>query len=153
MAHSTELSIEILSHNNRIAIKPLVIQLLSELDNTIIEDTFYSKSIDTFLEDPKSVVYVAKYNGKYIGVITAIESIAIYSQGNYGVIQELFVLPAARSLSVGEKLINTLKNHAKKVKWKRLEVTTPAPSEWARTVSFYKKHGFEEIGLRMKLII
>ena len=153
MSHSEQLSIEFLSQHNRNAIKTLVLQLLLELDNTQIDETLYGKSIDTFLEDPKSVVYVAKYKGKYIGVITAIESIAIYSQGNYGVIQELYVSPVARSLSIGENLINAIKKHAKEVGWSRLEVTTPAPSEWARTVLFYKNQGFEEIGYRLKLII
>ena len=153
MSYSNELSIEILSPMNRIFAKQMVLQLLSELDNTNVDETLYSKSVDDFLEDSKSVVYVAKYKGKYIGVITAIESIAIYSQGSYGVIQELFVLPEARSLSVGERLMNAMKNHAIKAAWSRLEVTTPAPSEWPRTVSFYKRLGFEEIGFRMKLII
>ena len=153
MSNSNKLSIEILSTINRIFAKQFVLQLLSELDNTSVDETLYNQSIDKFFEDSKSVVYLAKYEGEYIGVITAIESIAIYSQGNYGVIQELFVLPTARSLSVGEHLIEAMKKHAITANWSRLEVTTPAPEDWPRTIAFYTRQGFEQIGYRMKLLV
>lgn len=151
MLCSNEVSIEILSPLNQQAAKQFVLQLLSELDNTSVDEALYNKSIEKFFGSAKSVVYVAQYEGEYIGVITAIESIAIYSQGAYGVIQELFVSPKARSLLVGESLLNAMKHHAVKAEWSRLEVTTPDPTKWARTVSFYKRYGFEEIGFRMKL--
>lgn len=153
MSHVDEVAIEVLSSVNRTAAKQFVLQLLMELDNKAIDETVYESSIHEFFDNTKSVVYVAKHNDKYIGVLTAVESIAIYSQGAYGVIQELFVLPEARSLAVGEHLMDAMKQHAKNKGWRRLEVTTPNPTDWPRTVAFYKRHGFEEIGFRMKWMI
>ena len=146
-----KVEIDHLSKDDIDNITPLIISLLAELDNTVVDTIQYKQAINQFLEYPHSVILAAKHEGHYIGILTAVESIAIYAGGSYGVIQELYVSPQARSLNIGQQLIQELISYATNKGWTRLEVTTPDPSMWERTVAFYEKQGFKQIGFRLKL--
>jgi GNAT superfamily N-acetyltransferase len=95
-----------------------------------------------FMEQNKYHVFVAEKYGKIIGFISLIESYALYAEGSFGTIPELYVSPEYRSEKVGLKLINKAKEFGKVSNWKRLEVTTPALPEFERTLSFYEREGF-----------
>ena len=78
-----------------------------------------------------------------LGVITLAECPALYVAGRIGWIQELYVVPEARSLSVGQQLIAAAITYGRERQWARLEVNTPDANTWPRTVAFYRKEGFE----------
>lgn len=153
MTSIEQITIEILSEHNKHNIHELISQLLSELDDFPVQTTDYLEAVEQFIHSPKSIVFAAKFGDRYIGILTAVESVAIYAKGTYGVIQELYILKEARSLAIGQQLIHAIKAYAKEKEWKRLEVTTPAPTEWARTVAFYEKQDFSPIGLRLKYVL
>lgn len=83
-----------------------------------------------------------------IGFISMYESYALYAEGAYGTIPELYVRPGYRSHNVGKQLIIAAKEFARQRAWKRLEVTTPPLPEFDRTLSFYEQNGFEISGGR-----
>ena len=91
--------------------------------------------------------------GETLGVLTLAECHALYVSGRLGWIQELYVVPHARSSQVGQALILAAIAYGQARGWRRLEVNTPNASEWPRTVAFYRREGFagESFHLRMPL--
>lgn len=81
-----------------------------------------------------------------VGFISLCESFALYADGSFGIIQELFVEDDYRSRRVGESLMNYAMDYGKSKKWKRLELCTPALPAFNRTLDFYIGHGFEVTG-------
>lgn len=76
------------------------------------------------------------------------ESYALYSEGAYGTIPELYVRPDYRHKNIGKSLLECAMNFAKEKGWKRLEVTTPPLPQFDKTLSFYQANGFEISGGR-----
>jgi len=93
-------------------------------------------------------VFIAKDNDKSIGFISMYESYALYAEGVYGTIPELYVKEEYRSLDIGKLLLKKAKEFAILKNWKRLEVTTPPLPEFERTLSFYENNSFEIAGGR-----
>ena len=83
-----------------------------------------------------------------IGFISLYESYALYAEGAYGTIPELYVRPEYRSENIGKHLLQKAKEFAGLKRWKRLEVTTPPLPEFDKTLSFYESNGFEISGGR-----
>jgi GNAT superfamily N-acetyltransferase len=106
--------------------------------------------ITDFLEKGIVVVALNLNSNKIVGFISAIESNALYAGGNFGVINELYIVPEFRSKKIGQKLIHFMMRKAKISKWSRLELDTPEIEKSEKTISFYKKEGFVPIGYRMK---
>jgi GNAT superfamily N-acetyltransferase len=75
------------------------------------------------------------------------ECISISAGGVYGVINELYVMPAWRSEGVGRLLVSQVVALAEERQWRRIEVTTPG-DDFSRTLHFYEKEGFYRIGPR-----
>lgn len=101
-----------------------------------------------FIEKEKNYIFVAKNKNEIIGFITAYEGFALYTEGAFGTIAELFVRPAYRSKGVGKELINKLREFANSKNWTRLEVTTPPLPQFDETLAFYEREGFEISGGR-----
>ena len=76
------------------------------------------------------------------------ESYALYAEGAYGTIPELYVKPEYRSLNIGKLLLEKVKEFSMSKNWKRLEVTTPPLPEFNRTLSFYENNNFKIAGGR-----
>jgi len=93
-------------------------------------------------------VFIAKVDNKTIGFISMYESYALYAEGAYGTIPELYVKKEYRSLDIGKLLLKKAKEFAIAKNWKRLEVTTPPLPEFDRTLSFYENNSFEISGGR-----
>lgn len=74
------------------------------------------------------------------------ECAAIYVGGRFGEISELYVVPDARSENVGALLTDAAAAFGRERNWPFIEVGAPSVPAWQRTVDFYLKHGFEEIG-------
>ena len=92
--------------------------------------------------------------GRIVGLATVVETFAIYAGGNYGVIDEMFVLPGERSRGTGACLIEAVKDYGRGRGWVRVDVTAPPGDHRRRTVRFYESQGFVFTGpkLRCRLV-
>ena len=108
---------------------------------------------DNLLTDRSISAYVAETAGTPVGVITLNACAAVYAGGMFGEICELYVVPRHRSDGVGHLLIKAAIDHARKQGWQTLEVGAPDVPAWARTVAFYNREGFSEIGPRLHLTV
>lgn len=133
----------------------LVERLLSELEDR--PEEFAGLDRARTLQDLASAgdrfaAFLARdAEGKPVGVVTIVETFAIYAGGRYGVIDELYVEPAHRSQSVGRRLIEAAAEHGRSRRWARLEVTAPPEKKWERTVRFYERQGFVFTGPKLRL--
>ncbi|WP_407275288.1 GNAT family N-acetyltransferase [Halothiobacillus sp. DCM-1] len=142
------------------SITPLVGQLLSEIMQATGVQSFNfdlgrtATRLERFLEQGKYFVFVAWDGVKPIGFLSIYESYALYAEGNFGTIPELYVEPNYRSQGVGERLMDDAKRLGRARHWMRLEVTTPPLPEFLRTFSFYEREGFSVAGGRkMKVLL
>ena len=138
------------------AIAILVGELLQEIMDRIGIDAFHFDLEETkarlaeFIEQEKNFVFVAQdnENGELIGFVTVYEGFALYAEGAFGTMAELYVRPPYRSQGIGKMLIQSVKDFADERGWKRLEVTTPPLPQFDATLSFYEREGFEISGGR-----
>ncbi len=102
------------------------------------------------LIEKASARYFVAYSqdGEAVGLLALSECHALYAEGAFGVITELYVAPPYRSSGLGSALIERAKVHAHDTGWKRLEVTTPPLPEFERTMAFYEGQGFSITGGR-----
>ncbi|MCG3121004.1 MAG: hypothetical protein ALAOOOJD_03938 [bacterium] len=99
-------------------------------------------------------VFVAKNAaGEICGILTLAEVFAIYANGNYGIINEMYVAPAQRSAGLGAKLVAAAIKFGRQQGWTRIEVTAPEAARWERTRRFYEKQGFVFTGPKMKFLL
>ena len=105
------------------------------------------------LADGAITAFIAKEKDQVVGVIVLNTCAAIYAGGYFGEITELYINPEHRSLGVAALLIQEAQKFGKQQNWKRLEVGAPQQPEWARTVQFYLREGFEEVGPRLRKIL
>ena len=87
--------------------------------------------------------------GRVCGVIGLSECKAIYAYGAFGEIAELYVDPEWRSAGVGKELVAAAVAFARSRKWSIVEVGAPDVPRWQRTVDFYVRQGFVEVGPRL----
>ncbi len=134
----------------------LVFQLLDELFPELgyQRDTCIATA-KTLLADESLVwSFVAtQADGSDIGVVMLNECSAIYSGGQFGEISELYVAPDARSTGVGAKLVAAAAEFGRERGWPNLEVGAPSVPVGQRTVDFYLRNGFEEVGPRLDLTL
>ena len=90
-------------------------------------------------------------DGSDVGVLTLNECAAIYAGGRFGEISELYVAPGSRSQGAGALLIEAAVALGRERGWPDIEVGAPSVPAWQRTVDFYLRHGFEEVGPRLDL--
>ena len=95
-------------------------------------------------------IWLAELSGRPVGMIALNECVAIYANGRFGEVTELYVDPEQRSAGVGAALLDKAKQVAAEMGWSRLEVGAPSAEEWGRTIAFYQREGFTEIGPRLR---
>ena len=94
-------------------------------------------------ETPGAVAFVAyKENDEIIGVMSVVECFAVYANGNYGIINEMVVVPQYRSQGIGKLLVEAAISWGKKRGWNRIDVTAPESERWIRARQFYEQQGF-----------
>lgn len=127
----------------------MVGELLDEIMNTVgiqafnfnLDDT--AANLQNFIDQEKYFVFVAySESSGPVGFITLYESYALYAEGAFGTIPELFVRLEFRSQGVGQRLLEQVKNFGNSRDWKRLEVTTPPLPQFEKTLAFYEREGF-----------
>lgn len=133
----------------------MVGELLTEIMSAIGVQAFNFNFDETvgrlknFLEREKYFVFVARNSGgKAAGFVSLYESYALYAEGAFGTIPELYVRPEYRSQSVGRGLVFHARSFGKSRGWRRLEVTTPPLPQFDKTLAFYESEGFTITGGR-----
>ena len=133
----------------------LVGELLDEIVSATGVDPFgfdlaeTSGRLQDFIDRGKYFVFLARAEqGRMAGFISIYESHALYAQGAFGTIAELYVRPEYRSRGVGLALMAEARALATTRDWRRLEVTTPPLPEFDRTLAFYEREGFSITGGR-----
>ncbi len=139
---------------------PIIAQMVGELLRDIMAaigtQTFSFHQEETeararsWMTDGKYRVLLARDadRGEPLGFLALYESFALYAEGSFGTIPELFVRPAYRSNGVGAALLSEAKHMGQAKGWRRLEVTTPPLPQFDRTLAFYQQQGFSISGGR-----
>ena len=132
----------------------LVFELLLELApchaGTPTVDELMPVAAGLLGDDDVWAYLAATRDGRAIGVLTLNECAAIYARGRFGEISELYVRPDHRSAGVAAKLIDAAAAFGRARGWRIIEVGAPDLPRWQRTVDFYKRYGFTEIGPRLE---
>jgi GNAT superfamily N-acetyltransferase len=138
----------------------MVGELLHEIMNTIgvaafnFDEGMTKDQLIYLIKNDKYFPFVAKDEaGNYLGFITLSESYALYAEGVFGTIPELYIRPAFRSRKIGFNLIQQAKEFGTSRGWKRLEVTTPPLPQFDKTIAFYEREGFAIAGGRKLKIL
>lgn len=134
----------------------LVGELLQEIMDRIGIDVFHFDLEETkerladLISTEKNFVFTASETatGKIVGFVTVYEGYALYAEGAFGTMAELYVKPSYRSQGIGKILIQAVKDFGDERGWKRLEVTTPPLPQFDVTLAFYEREGFEISGGR-----
>ncbi|MES9937611.1 MAG: GNAT family N-acetyltransferase [Sedimenticola sp.] len=130
------------------AISIMVGELLHEIMDAVNEPAFNydekksEQRAKDLIESGKYWSFLAWHDDQPIGLITLYESYALYAEGAFGTIPELYVRSPWRSNKVGNLLLNRAFEFAREKGWHRLEVTTPPLPEFDRSLDFYEKNGF-----------
>lgn len=149
------LSIQRATINDAPEVAAMAGELLNEIMSTIGIAAFNFSLDETtarlrdFIEREKYFVFVARSGSAGpVGFIALTESHALYAEGAFGTIPELFVRPAFRSQNVGLRLVEQARSFGASRGWKRLEVTTPPLPQFDKTLAFYEREGFAITGGR-----
>jgi GNAT superfamily N-acetyltransferase len=133
----------------------MVGELLTEIMEAIGERAFNFDLAETtsrlkdFLNSEKYFVFVVRSGSGYpAGFIALYESYALYAEGAFGTIPELYVRPEYRKNGFGLRLVAQAKSFGASRGWTRLEVTTPPLPHFDRTLAFYEREGFSISGGR-----
>ncbi len=149
----TAISIQRATVNDAHNIAVMVGELLNEIMTTT-GISFFNFSLEEtkerlvdFIGREKYFVFVA-LNERLdpVGFVALFEGHALYAEGAFGTIPELFVRPAFHSQNVGLRLVSQAKVFGISRGWKRLEVTTPPLPQFDKTLLFYEREGFAITG-------
>lgn len=149
---ASKISLRTIQNSDLKQFEQLLLQFYNEIEHGFSTDNL-EEILHGFLEKGMIILAIDDATNEIAGFISCIESNAIYARGNFGVINELYIIPEFRSQKLGQKLIDFIIEIAKKNNWSRLELDTPEVEKSEKTIRFYKKEGFVPIGFRMKKTI
>ncbi|MDF9393724.1 MULTISPECIES: GNAT family N-acetyltransferase [Methylococcus] len=151
---NTDISIHRATAEDTQEIAVMVGELLEEIMDAIGVQVFNfdldqtKTRLDDLLGREKYFVFVARSEGKPAGFVALYESYALYAEGAFGSLPELYVRPAYRASGLGRRLVSEAKSFGMSRGWTRLEVTTPPLPQFDRTLAFYEREGFTVTGGR-----
>lgn len=132
----------------------LVGRLFSEFSNGASTNEDRTGTVSEILKrTDRCFGFLATSDGVAIGIAMATEGVAIFAGGAYGQITELYVAPAFRSRGVAALLVQRVVALGRERGWRRIDVGAPPQPEWRRSVQFYVREGFVEVGPRLKRIL
>ena len=140
----------------------IVGEMIYEMEKELWESTLNTLDKRTFIDSAYTLIqrnsgfwaFLANdENLDAVGVITLSECRAIYAGGMFGEIMEIYIRPDFRSCGIGNSLIDFAKQFAKEQHWPILEVGAPEQPRWSRTLNFYTREGFRQIGPRLEIQI
>jgi GNAT superfamily N-acetyltransferase len=149
-------SLKSASIKEAVGMSVMVGELLQEIMDRIGIDVFHfdlketQVRLEDFIAHEKNFIFIAlnQETDEMIGFVTLYEGFALYAEGAFGTMAELYVRPNYRSQGIGKMLIKAVKEFGIQKGWKRLEVTTPPLPEFDATLAFYEREGFEISGGR-----
>jgi GNAT superfamily N-acetyltransferase len=142
----------------------LVAQMATALTGEIVERTGI-QHFDINLAESTQLCFRLMSEHRYIALLATdafkvngfaglCESCALYTGGTFGIVQEFYVVPEARSSGIGRALLGAAVEYGRSRGWRRLELCTPPLPEFARSLEFYEHNGFEVTGGRkMKRVL
>ena len=133
-----------------------VAQLLLELGGRRPPAEELQAEVEAALEEPGiGAILVAEAGAEIVGVLSASWQRALHVPGRYATIQDLWVDPAWRSRRLGAELVEALVELCREQGVTRIEVGLPRETftAIAATESFYRRHGFEHLGPRMRRLL
>lgn len=137
-------------------------EIVGELVHALIDelsdgqaDTWqhYRDTAVLVLQLPGVTGAIALKAGRPVGVILLNQCAAIYAGGCFGEITELYVTPEARSDGIAARLVEWAVSQGAALGWHRLEVGAPGQPRWHRSLSFYLRAGFTEVGPRLRRLL
>lgn len=152
---NSEIAIQKATAADAPSVAVLVGELLAEIMQAIEVQAFNFDFDETtarladFINREKYFVFVARNDSDtVIGFIALYESYALYAEGAFGTIPELYVRPAYRANKLGLRLVAQAKSFGLSRGWTRLEVTTPPLPQFDCTLTFYEREDFAISGGR-----
>ena len=148
------------SDSNEVAamVKELTDEIVSTVGgkhfNIDVDET--AERCGAFISEGRYSIFLAVdgESSEKIGFLSLTESNALYAEGAFGIVQELYVKKPFRSRGAGHKLIDAAVREGRSRGWKRIELCTPPVPHFEGTVRFYEGHNFEVTGgKKMKLIL
>lgn len=109
-----------------------------------------TESARMVIADPGVIAMIAHMDAEPAGVLVLNECTAIYAGGKFGEISELYIRPDLRSQGIAPDLVAVALAEGRARGWTRLEVGAPRQPAWKRTLDFYLRNGFEEVGPRLR---
>jgi GNAT superfamily N-acetyltransferase len=97
--------------------------------------------------------FLAEDAGTPVGLITLNECCSIYAGGAFGEIPEFYIAPHWRGRALGARMIDEVKTFGRARGWRNIEVGAPDRENWSRSIAFYKRLGFVEVGPRLDLTL
>jgi len=154
---SMNIRIEQLSVKDADAVFDWVLRLLRELgeEGDELGELVHDSVLHAWTQrQDKYYVLAAKDDAaNIVGILTLSVAFAIYANGEYGVIDEMYVDPAHRSAGVGAALVEEAVRIGRDRGWSRIDVTAPESERWERTRQFYERLGFAFTGPKLKLLL
>jgi GNAT superfamily N-acetyltransferase len=144
------------THADVPAIVAAINQLLEELGGKPVEQTAQEQTARALIDNADAgLLLVAENLNEVVGVLGVSWQIAIRIPGSYGLIQELWVHPAFRGMTIGGDLVVALFDIAREKGIGRLEVGLPSERfpHLGATEAFYLNNGFTAIGTRMRRLL
>ncbi|WOH52229.1 MULTISPECIES: GNAT family N-acetyltransferase [Bradyrhizobium] len=131
----------------------MVAALLAELEGGQVQAGLDTQLAVDLLIKERVYGFLAFAEARPVGIIMLSESAALFARGTYGIITELYVVPDQRSSGIAMRLIEAAVSLGTVKGWGQLELGAPRQPTWSRnrSLAFYLKAGFAEIGPRLKL--
>jgi GNAT superfamily N-acetyltransferase len=144
------------THEDVPAVVAGVCGLLEELGGKAARGEAHEQTAHALIDDGGAgILLVAENLDDIVGVLGVSWQISIRVPGRYGLIQELWVHPAFRGMTIGGDLVAALFEIARKQGVARLEVGLPSERypHLNATEAFYVNNGFTTIGTRMRRLL
>jgi GNAT superfamily N-acetyltransferase len=144
------------THEDVPAVVAGVCGLVEELGGKALAGVEHEQTAHALIDDGSAgVLLVAENLREIVGVLGVSWQVAIRIPGRYGLIQELWVHPAFRGMTIGGDLVVALFDIARKQGVTRLEVGLPSERfpHLHATEAFYVNNGFTTIGTRMRRLL
>jgi GNAT superfamily N-acetyltransferase len=133
---------------DRRAVLSLIRELQSFMDHRPAEVKASERLYALLLKEKKHLLLVAEEKGDILGLASLWFRKSLFHTGTCCLLDELIVRKDARGKDVGQALVAEAVLAAKRRKAGEVEVTTF--EEKTRATAFYKKLGFEEMGVLLE---
>ncbi len=124
-------------------------RLIIELGGDSLDTNQSENAASHIIGNPElGFIMIARDKGTLVGLATVSYQSAIRTLGRYAIVQEMFVAPDHRDSGLGGRLLERAIQVASENGCRVVELGTPPNGE--RQESFYRRHGFTDVGMRLR---